>query len=100
VAEVTTTATGINWGQIGANVVNNLVGAGLNISTSALNALVAQKLAPKVEEAKKQAAAPAQPQVIVQQAPAVNWQKYVPYALGGAAVLGVAYFALGKRARR
>lgn len=104
-ADVTTTAAGgINWSQIGANVVNNLVNTGLNISTSALSALVADKLAPHVEKAKQQQAvapaAPVQPQVIAQQAPAANWQKYVPYALGGVAVLGVAYFALGRRRGR
>jgi hypothetical protein len=101
-----TVSTGINWGQIGANVVNNLVNAGVNIGTSALSALVANQLAPHVEkERQQQAAAPAAPaapvqtQAIVQQAPAASWQKYAPYAIGGVVILGVAYFVLGKRSR-
>jgi len=99
VAEVATTSTGIDWGQIGTNVFNTLASTGLNIGA----ALLQKEIAGKVEVVKQKVeSAPTTPAVApstIQQAPASGWQKYMPIALGGAAVLGVAYFAFGRRRR-
>lgn len=97
-AETTAVATtGVtNWGQVGLNVVNNLLNAGVSIGATALMQQVNDKIKPLQQAEQKQAqqAAPV-PQAVPQAAP--GWQKYLPYALGGAAVLGVAYVILGKR---
>lgn len=90
----------IDWGQIGSNVVNNLATAVPNVATSALQALVASKLAPKIEAEKASTKAAPAPTTttIIQQAPAANWQKYLPYAIGGAVLLGaVWYMTKGRR---
>lgn len=89
----------IDWGQIGSNVVNNLATAVPNVATSALQALVASRLAPKIEAEKKASTqAPAPTTTIIQQAPAASWQKYLPYAIGGAVLLGaVWYMTKGRR---
>lgn len=95
----------IDWGKIGANVVNNLVNAGVNIGTTALTTLVAQKLAPKVEEEKKKtevaAPAPVTAAAVTVQRPmmATGLVNYAPYLIGGGVVLGLAYFVI-KRGRR
>jgi hypothetical protein len=90
------TTSGIDWGAIGTNVFNTIASAGLGIGAAALQQQIAgriQQVKPAVEAAQRPAVAPS----TVQQAPASGWQKYMPLALGGAAVLGVAYFAFGRR---
>jgi len=95
VAEATT-STGIDWGQIGTNVFNSLSTAGVNIGAALLQREVdrkVQQVKPAVEAAQRPAVAPS----TIQQAATPAWQRYMPLALGGAAVLGVAYFAFGRR---
>lgn len=91
----------IDWGKIGTNVLNSIA---IKLPEIGLSAL-ATAIAPKVEAARRAAAQPAAkpaaaPELSLVTSPGATtpvWQKYLPYGIGGAVLLGAVYMFTQRR---
>jgi hypothetical protein len=84
-------AAGIDWARIGTNVLASL-GTGLStVGLSALQNAIAPHLATAQQAVAAATAAAPRPQTPAAIQQSASWQKYLPYAIGGAVLLGGVY---------